>query len=162
MTFDEDILYTKLKEKIKRENLVPDSRIPGKFVNKRQEHSDGIGHLAPNNWVFHNQIADCVLSGKYEEINPVCTEFITTLNCSNRCSMCGYKFVKMLEGNWKENDYTDPVCHMPNFEYARDFLDILIDGGIKGWGMAPALQEGRSHAMSWRPYNCPLSTFIIT
>ncbi|MBR9704240.1 radical SAM protein [Candidatus Pacearchaeota archaeon] len=120
----------KLRIKIKRENLIPDPENIGEFI--KGDRKKRFGFLSANNWVFHKDIAKLVLQGKYDEITPFSTEFVTTNNCSNRCDICGYGPVKMLENVWTQNLFDDEENHMKDFDYAKSLLDKLIDGGIKG------------------------------
>jgi pyruvate-formate lyase-activating enzyme len=120
------------KVKINNENLVPNPFIPGDFIIKEVSSSDGIGHLFPNNWVFHDSIVKKVLEGKYNELNPVCAEFVTTLNCSNRCGICGYKPVKILLGCWEKNIFGNDFVHVPSYESALNFMNEIIYCGVKG------------------------------
>jgi len=126
-----DLRYAELKGKIKDEKLSPDPRNPGKFLKERRENN-GIKYLNPENWVFHKDVVEKVLKGKYDEIRPYSAEFVSTLNCSNRCDICAYKCPKMSEFVWLRNNFSDPQVHMQDLGFAKSLLDKLIDGGIKG------------------------------
>ena len=115
-----------------KQELLPHPRVVGEFTEAKHKHSDGIGFLAPLNWIWHDSIVEKVLTGDYNNIPPVCAEFDATLNCSNRCNICGYDLVKKLEGTWIRNNFKDPEAHMQSFGLAQDLLDKLIDSGIKG------------------------------
>ena len=66
-------------------------------------------------------------------IMPYCAEFVTTMNCSNRCEIpCGFMLQKIMEEVWQENDFSDPRLHMQDICFAKSLLDRLVDGGIKG------------------------------
>jgi len=125
--------YEGLKRRIQTESLAPDPGHPGEFIKRYNGNGqDGIGFLQPNTWVFHPQVVESVLTGDYEGIMPFSAEFVTTLNCSNRCEFCGYRNVKMLELNWIRNNFKDPEVHMQDINYAKTLLGKLIDGGVRG------------------------------
>ena len=93
----------------------------------------GTGFLMPANWVHHNQIVEKVLEGDYFGIRPYSAEFVATLNCSNRCKgPCSYCLQRMIEGVDRKNSFTNPEVHMQSFSFAKDMLDKLIAGGVKG------------------------------
>ncbi len=118
--------------RLKKEGLSPNPKEPGEFV-KNGNGKDGLGFLSPNNWVFHDQVVEKVLDGDYTGIMPYSGEFVTTLNCSNRCGIpCSYQVPKELEGVWEKNDFKNSRLHMESTEFAIEMLDKLIDGGIKG------------------------------
>ncbi len=125
----------KVKEARTRK-LIPNPWKVGEFVEPeecRDPSDDKIKYLMPNNWVFHNQIVKKVLEGDYTGIMPVCSEFVTSLNCTNRCKIpCGYELPKKLEGVWQKNNFIDTDCHMQDLDTAKDYLDKLADGGVRG------------------------------
>ena len=122
--------HDKLEEKIKAEVLIPNPFKVGEFIKK--DINDNTRFLYPNTWVFHDGVVNKVLSGDYSAITPFCSEIVPTMNCSNRCKMCGYKSVKKLDGSWKKNDFLNPQIHMQDIGFAKSLLDKLIDDGIKG------------------------------
>lgn len=124
--------YDHLKERIEQEELKPNPKVIGQFVKQNGESKDKLRFLYPNNWVFHDQIVDRVLEGDYFGIKPVCAEFDVTMNCSNRCDMCGYKLVKKLEGCWDRNIFTDKEMHLQSVDKGRLILDKMIAYGVKG------------------------------
>jgi GTP 3',8-cyclase len=98
-----------------------------------EESKDGIGHLRPHNWVYHPEIVDKVLQGDYNGIMPYSAEFVTTMNCTNRCKIpCGYKLQKIMEECWDKNDFSNPTLHMKDRSVAIPLAEKLINGGIKG------------------------------
>lgn len=126
--------YAALEEKIKKENLYPDPRNLGEFIAEKKD-DDGIRYLSPENWVFHPDVVKKVIEGKYNKIKPYSAEFDATLNCSNRCTKCAYKYTKNCEHCrfvWIRNNFSNPEVHMQSFDFAKNLLDKLIDGGIKG------------------------------
>ncbi len=123
--------YYQLLNKINEKGLVPNPKAVGEF-QKPQQDSDPLKFLNPNNWVFHEQIVDSVLKGEYEKIKPVTAEFITTLNCTNRCGICAYELPKRLEGCWQENLFSDPDCHLEDVDLGKKYLDKLFNYGLKG------------------------------
>jgi wyosine [tRNA(Phe)-imidazoG37] synthetase (radical SAM superfamily) len=99
----------------------------------KNETNNGIGFLKPDNWVFHDSVVEKVLAGDYFNIMPYSAEFVTTMNCSNRCLIpCSYLKPKIEAGVWDKNNFKNPETHMPNIEFAKELLDKLIYGGIKG------------------------------
>lgn len=142
--------YYKLKEKIKTEGLIPNPFKVGEFIKK--DNNDSTRFLYPNTWIFHDDVVKKVLLGDYSTITPFCSEFVTTMNCSNRCGMCGYKSVKKLDGSWKKNNFLNPRIHMQDFGFAKNLLDKLIDNGVKGitftGGGEPTLFSGLEKLMA--------------
>lgn len=128
---ERDPRYFELKKRIQKEGLSPDNNNLGKFIKKSAERS-GIRFLYPENWVFHPDIVKKVLEGDYDRILPYSAEFDATMNCSNRCGICAYKCPKELEFVWLRNNFSDPEVHMQSLPFAKELLDKLIDGGIKG------------------------------
>ncbi len=99
----------------------------------KQDNQDDLKFLSPENWVFHGHIADRVKTGEYQKIMPYSAEFVTTLNCTNRCQIpCAYQPIKVVEGVQERNDFRNPYCHMPSTEFALGLLDKIIDGGVNG------------------------------
>lgn len=145
--------FMELKQGVEEGNLFADPREPGEFADKNRCYNDGIGFLNPNNWVFHDQIVKNVLSGDYFKIMPVCSEIDATLNCSNRCTECAYKYVKIPEGVWLRNDFSDPEVHMPNIGYAINIVDNLKRADIKGiiftGGGEPFLFKGLEEVVNY-------------
>ena len=144
--------HYKLKEKIKAEGLIPNPFKVGEFTKEDININDHMRFLYPNTWVFHGDVVNKVLSGNYSAITPFCSEFVPTMNCSNRCRMCGYKSVKKLDGSWKRNDFLNPRIHMQDIGFAKSLLDKLIDGGVKGiiftGGGDPVLFSGLEKLMA--------------
>jgi len=140
---------------IQRECLVPDSRNPGEFIRPKPENgSDKLKFLAPSSWVFHEDITRKVLDGNYEAITPFSAEFVTTLNCTNRCvGPCSYCLQRMNEGIPDRNNGRNPRVHMQSLEFAEGLMDKLIDGGIKGviftGGGEPSLFRGLEELMGY-------------
>jgi len=146
-------LEQQLREKIEREGLIPDERNVGEFV-KSNSNDDKIRFLNPNNWVFHEDIVKKVLAGKYEKITPYSAEFVPTLNCTNRCrGPCSYCLQRMCEGIATKNDFKNPKVHMQSLEFAKEMMDKLADGGIKGviftGGGEPSLFMGLEDLMAY-------------
>lgn len=129
-----ELLKFELEEKIKNEKLVPDSQNPGEFIPaKINSYGTILNFLNPENWIFHKSIVDKVLAGDYMGIRPYSAEFVTTLNCTNRCrGPCSYCLQRMNEGIQAKNDFKNQEVHMPGLEFAKGLMDKLIDGGIKG------------------------------
>jgi len=123
----------KLKNKIKK-GLIPNPHEPGKFIEPSKDPSyTKLKHLAPNNWIFHPQIVKKVLEGKYQEIMPYSGEFVTTLNCSNRCIFpCSYVEQRVIEGIPNKNEFKNSRTHMQSFDFAKELLDKIIEAGVKG------------------------------
>ncbi|MBU0614461.1 MAG: radical SAM protein [Nanoarchaeota archaeon] len=121
------------KEKVTIENLLPDPSTPGRFVGHDAGAQDGIGHLSPNSWVFHDQVASKVIEGDYLGIMPFSGEFVTTMNCSNRCSIpCSYEVAKKIEGLWEKNQFSNPIAQMQSLGFAEMLVDRLVEAGVKG------------------------------
>ncbi len=109
-----------------------DTKGIGKFIQTSKENEDPLKFLSPSNWVFHDEIVDKVLKGNYFGIRPICSEFDATLNCSNRCGECAYKYVKIVEGLWDRNNFLDQEAHMKNPEFAKELILKLKQDNIKG------------------------------
>jgi MoaA/NifB/PqqE/SkfB family radical SAM enzyme len=128
-----DTDYLRFKLNVEQEQLIPNLSKPGEFI--RDPYSNGVPgkFLSPNNWVFHDNIVDKVSGGKYLEIMPYSAEFVTTMNCTNRCRLpCSFQVQRLNEGIGFHNDFANPITHMQSMDYARDLLNKLIDGGIRG------------------------------
>lgn len=143
--------YETLKEKILREKLIPNPFKVGEFIPA--DNDDKTRFLYPNTWVFHDCVVNPVLAGDYDSIKPFCSEFVATINCSNRCGMCGYQYVKKKSGEWDGNDFNNPEVHMPGSEFAKNMVDKLNQGGIKGLiftgGGEPTLFSGLEETMAY-------------
>ncbi len=150
-----NILKMQLLEKIKREKLVPDSLNIGEFKESETcVNGDKLKFLAPSSWVFHEDVVEKVLKGDYDSITPFSAEFVTTLNCTNRClGPCSYCLQRMNEGIAAKNCYSNPRVHMQNLDFAKDLMDKLIDSGIKGiiftGGGEPSLFGGLEELMEY-------------
>ena len=119
-------------EKIKVENLIPNWRYPGEF-EKAEKDEDKLKFLAPASWVYHDSVVKKVLEGDYEGIRPFSAEFVTTLNCTNRClGPCSYCLQRMCEGIACKNDFSNPKTHMQSLDFAKNLMDKLVEGGIRG------------------------------
>jgi len=126
--------YENYQHLVQTQGLVPNQRVAGEFTKvKKGLVKDKMRFLFPSNWIFHDQIVEKVLEGDYFGIMPYCAEFVTTMNCSNRCEIpCGYKLQKIMEEVWEKNNSQNPRVHMQNIEFAKNLLDRLINGGVKG------------------------------
>lgn len=118
---------------IRAEGLTPDPFNVGVFHKERPDEGDnGIRFLYPS-WVFHRAITEKVLAGAYDEILPYTAEFVPTLNCSYRCRIpCSFTHQKRSLGVWEANDFENERVHMPSVEFAKQLVDRLWQGGIKG------------------------------
>jgi len=90
-------------------------------------------------WTQHPRIVEAVLSGRYEDILPVTSEVVPTLNCTYRCGStengagCSYKEAKKLLGVWDgPNIFKDPRIHMQEWTVMKTVIDRLIEGGVFG------------------------------
>lgn len=144
-----------LIQKIKKEELIPNPYEPGEFVKPKNDPSySKFKHLSPNNWVFHKQIVEKVLEGEYMSILPYSAEFVTTVNCSNRCIFpCSFIEQREIEGIQKENQLYNPKVHMQSLNFAKDLMDKTLDGGVKGiiftGGGEPFLFDGLEEIMQY-------------
>lgn len=120
-----------MQENIKEKNLIPDPRIVGNFIPHHYMADPDYKFLWPNSWVFHDEIVQKVIQGDYFGITPYSAEFVTTLNCPNRCHMCSYKSQKELTGSWEKNVYHTSI-HINDINFAKNIVDKLKEGGIKG------------------------------
>lgn len=118
----------------KRKNLIPNPWRPGEFIeNKNEEDKYRLKFLFPESWVYHPDVVRHVLNGEYDKIMPYSAEFVTTLNCTNRClGPCSYCLQRMCEGISHNNDFKNPRIHMQSYEFAREMMDKLLEGGVKG------------------------------
>ncbi len=152
---EKEILKAQLREKIKQEGLVPDHRNPGQFIKPELDpNDDKIKFLAPDSWVFHENVVKKVLEGDYDGIMPYSAEFVPTLNCTNRCrGPCSYCLQRMNEGVAAKNDFGNSRVHMQSLNFAKGLMDKLIDGGIKGiiftGGGEPSLFGGLEKLMEY-------------
>jgi len=144
-----------LLEFVRREGLVPDSKNPGEFKKPAlNANQDPIKFLAPSSWVFHEDVTQKVLEGNYEGITPFSAEFVTTLNCTNRClGPCSYCLQRMNEGVADRNEGKNPRVHMQSLEFAKGLMDKLVEGRVKGviftGGGEPSLFGGLEELMSY-------------
>lgn len=154
---EQKIMKRKLEQKIRNEGLIPNLGEPGEFIKSEAEQSYNytkLKHLAPNNWIFHPQIVDKVMEGKYSEIMPYSGEFVTTLNCTNRCTFpCSFVEQRVIEGISKKNDFRNQRTHMQSLDFAKILMDKIIDGGVKGiiftGGGEPFLFKDLENLMSY-------------
>ena len=154
---EQKMMKQKLEQRIKDEDLMPNLGEPGEFIKSEAEQSYNytkIKHLAPNNWIFHPQIVSKVLEGRYSEIMPYSGEFVTTLNCTNRCVFpCSFVEQRVIEGISKKNDFRNQRTHIQGLDFAKNLMDKVIDSGVKGiiftGGGEPFLFKDLENLMSY-------------
>ena len=91
-------------------------------------------------WTQHPRVVNPVLEGRYEEILPVTSEIVPTMNCSYRCGIngigagCSYTEAKKLLGVWNApNRFDDPRLHMQTWDIMKTIIDKLIGAGVYGF-----------------------------
>ena len=114
--------------------LYPDPLVPGKFdLEENGIHKNAKGFLHPSNWVFHKGVYIPVLEGRYDKIKPFSAEIVPTMNCPLRCNLpCSFEEQKIILGCWDHNYFSSPETHMQNTTYARNLINKLHEGGVKG------------------------------